>query len=150
MGSGPLFYIFLGFRYYQYQSTSECPLCSCLVTPLPSLNSTTPNNVKRRGPYIISRIFVSGPETWELDSQAPRFYIFCAVGDFPDLLYHNGRTYLLCEVFVHAPCFQQIVSACECKQRASNVPAEQDKRKNKFETSSSNFNGIFTGGGKQP
>ena len=34
-------------------------------------------------------------------------------------------------IFVHAPCFQQIVivSACECKQRASNGPPEGDKFK---------------------
>ena len=53
---------------------------------------------------------------------------------------------MLCVIFVHAACFQQIVSACECKQRASNVPAEGDKRKNKLETSSSNFDEIFIGG----
>ena len=45
-----------------------------------------------------------------------------------------------------APCFRQIVSGCECKQRASNWPADGDKRKNKFETSSSNFDGIFIEG----
>ena len=64
------------------------------------------------------------------------------------MLYNNGRTYLLCVIFVHAPCFQQIqqlVRACEFKQRARNVPAEGDERKNKFETCSSNFNGLFIG-----
>ena len=48
------------------------------------------------------------------------------------MLYNNGRTCLLCVIFVHAPCFQQIqqlVRACEFKQRASNVPAEGDERK---------------------
>ena len=74
---------------------------------------------------------------------------FCAAGDFPDLLYNNGRTYLLCVIFAHAACFQQIVSACESKQRASNVPAEGDKRKNKFETSTSVLIGHSLGS-KQP
>ena len=58
--------------------------------------------------------------------------------ELPDLLYKNGRTYLPFVILVRAPCFQQNVSACERKQRASNVPADGDK----FETSS----GIFIGG----
>ena len=111
--------------------------------PKTSTTNNHPNNVKWQGPYFISRILISGPETWELVSQALRFYLFCAGGEFPDLLYNNGRTYLLRVFVVHAPCFQQIVSACECKQRASNVPAEGAERKNKFETSSSDFTGLL-------
>ena len=88
-----------------------------------STTNNHPNSVKRQGPYIISRILISGPETWELVSRTLRFYLLCVGGEFPELLYNNGRTYLLRVIFVHAPCFQHIVRACECKQPASNVPA---------------------------
>ena len=53
-----------------HMSRSQYSVVGCYLS-----NEHHAYNVKRRGPYIISRILISGPETWELVSQAPRFYI---------------------------------------------------------------------------
>ena len=73
---------------------------------------TTPNTVNRRGPYIISRILISGREKWELVSQAPQFYIFLALLENLQICYATmEEIYLLFVIFLHALCLHQIVGA---------------------------------------
>ena len=112
--------------------------------------STEPRNVSRWGPYIISQTLISGPETWELVSQAPRLYIFWRCWRICRAAIQEWKNLSdVCDL-----CASSLFPAnCEYKQRGSSVQATCQQREIRERTSLRHPAQILMGyalGGKQP